>query len=343
MAAPAVHVLSAGSALPGPPVGNDALAHRFGMDALWEQWVDTFIGTRTRHLAVDLDSGEVRHSLADLAETAARHALTAASLAPADVDAVVLATATPDQLMPATVNVVADRLGIDGVPTYQLQSGCAGAVQALDLGRLLLAAGGLRTVLVLGGDVCAKHFDLGVDLAGLRPSELVNVVLFGDGAGAAVLSADPAPGAALVHRVLNRLTGAGRAPGQTLDWFGPAAPPGAGAAVSEDYKAVEAAVPGMAKEIVAELLDGLGWCPADVDHLLPPQLSGTMTARIVDGLAIPAAREVTLVRETGNNGNAMPFLQLERALPDMLPGDRAIGVAVESSKWIKAGFAVEKI
>jgi 3-oxoacyl-[acyl-carrier-protein] synthase-3 len=343
MAVPDIHVLAAGTALPGPPVDNAALARRFGMDTLWEEWVDTFIDTHTRHLAVDLESGQVRYSLADLAESAGRHALTAASLDPSEVDVLVLGTATPDMLMPATVNVVADRLGIDGVPTYQLQSGCAGAVQALDVGRRMLATGEHRTALVLGGDVCAKHFDLGVDLAGLQPSELVNVVLFGDGAGAAVLTTEPVPGSATILRVINRLTGLNRPPGQVLEWFGPAHPPTGRVAVNEDYKAIELSVPTMAAEVLKELIDELGWHSGDIDYLLPPQLSGTMTARIVEALQLPGAREITCVRETGNNGNAMPFLQLERALADMVSGDRAIGIAVESSKWIKAGFALEKI
>src|SRR5262245_41344627 len=119
-----IRIRSAGSALPGPAIDNAALARRFGMEPLWEQWIDVFIGTATRHLAVDLATGEVRSSLAELGETAARRALAAAGLAPGDVDVVVLGTATPDKLMPATVNVIADRLGIDGIPTYQLQSGC---------------------------------------------------------------------------------------------------------------------------------------------------------------------------------------------------------------------------
>lgn len=62
MSTPEVRILAAGSALPGQPVDNAALARRFNMDTSWEQWVDAFIGTRSRHLAVDLESGEVRSS-----------------------------------------------------------------------------------------------------------------------------------------------------------------------------------------------------------------------------------------------------------------------------------------
>jgi 3-oxoacyl-[acyl-carrier-protein] synthase III len=342
MGTPDVRILSAGSALPGPPVDNGMLARRFDMDATWRQWVDVFIGTRFRHLAVDLDSGEVRSSLAELAETAARRALEAADLRPEDVDVMVLGTATPDQLMPATVNLVAERLGIDQIPTYQLQSGCTGAIGALDVAAQFLRTGEHRFALVLGGDVCAKHFDLDLDLRSLDPTELVNVVLFGDGAGAAVLTAEPVPGAAVFRRVLNRLTGLGRAPGQIVDWYGQADRRTAGPALREDYKAVEQLVPVMAVEVLKELLGELDWADTDVDYLLPPQLSGTMTARIVEELGLPVAEEISCVADIANIGNAAPFVQLERLLPAMPPGDRAIGIAIESSKWIKAGFALGK-
>ena len=343
MQAVAIHILGVGTALPGPPVDNAKLARWFGMDGAWQSWVDTFIGTRSRHLAVDGDTGEVRYSLADLGETAGQRALAAAGVGPGDIDFIVMGCSTPDDLMPATVNMIADRLGINDVPTYQLQSGCAGAVQALDVARQLLETGRHKTALVLGGDVCAKYVDPSMDLKSMAPAQLVNVVLFGDGAGAAVLTTEPTPGSAVLVDVLNRLTGLGRAPGQILRWFGPTNRPVEQQGGAEDYKAIERDVPVMAREILEELLERLEWKAEDVDYVLPPQLSGRMTQLIVEGLPVPDAQEISCVRETGNNGNALVFFQLERALPRMLPGERAVGVAVESSKWIKSGFALEKL
>lgn len=344
MDASEIRILSAASALPGEPVDNAALAQRFGMDHLWEQWVDAFIGTRTRHLAVDLASGKITATLADLAETAARRALAAAGVQPSDIDVMVMGTATPDLLMPTTVNMVADRLGIDGIATFQLQSGCSGAVGALDVARqLMVASGRPRTALVLGGDVCAKHFDLKASLKGLPPAELVNVLLFGDGAGAAVLSTEPRPGSTALRHLVNRLTGLGREPGQIVEWFGMADRDSDRSAVREDYKAIEESVPVMAVEVLGTLLDDLGWAPGDVDYLLPPQLSGRMTRKIVERLGLPGAEEISCVTETGNTGNALPFIQLERTLPEMATGDRAVAIAIESSKWIRAAFALERV
>jgi len=337
-----VYIRSVGCALPGEPVDNARLAKAFGLDQVWEQWMEVFIGTDTRYLATDLDTGERYCTLAELGTTAARRALAGGSMAPGDIDLIVMATATPDMLMPATVNMIADALGINDVTTFQLQSGCTGAVQALQVASQFLGRGGHRNALVIGGDTCAKHLDTNADVTGLPPAQLVNLLLFGDAAGAVVLGTGP-DGLAVIRQVGTRLTGLGREAGQTLAWYGLAdrgreAPP-----AGENYKAIEEAVPRLAVEILGEMLGQLGWTESDFDYLLPPQLSGRMTAHIVEQLSAPAAEAVSCVTETGNTGNALPFLQLERALAAMEPGDRALAIAVESSKWIKGGFAFERL
>ncbi|MEW9533753.1 3-oxoacyl-ACP synthase III family protein [Microbispora sp. NPDC049125] len=339
MTASDAYVVGTGSALPGPPVDNAELARHFPVNA---EWIERFIGTRTRHFAVDLATGEQRTGLAELAATAAGQALAKAGVEPDEVSFVVLGTASPDSLMPATVNLAADILGIDRVPTFQLQSGCAGAVQALETAMALLSPD--RPLgLVIGGDVCAKHMDLRRGLGKLPPSELVNYAIFGDGAGAAVLSAQPAPGALAVRHVLNRFTGLGRPPGQVINWYGAAGRADGEQPVVEDYKAIEARVPVMAGEILWELLDRTGWDAGTISYLLPPQLSGVMTPRIVKELGLPGTVEVSVVAEVGNNGNALPFLQLDRLAEMVRPGERAVAVAVESSKWLKAGFTLEGV
>ncbi|MGP4028930.1 3-oxoacyl-ACP synthase III family protein [Actinomadura sp. 3N407] len=338
-----VYLHSTGTVLPGPPIDIPTLAKMFDLPSVWEQWADSFIDTPTRHYSVDLDSGELRFSLADLATTAGERALAAAGAAPSDVDLVVMGTSSPDMLMPATVNVVADRLGIDDVATYQLQSGCAGAIQALDVARRLLGSGGHRTALVLGADSCAKHLDLTADVSALPPGEQVNGVLFGDGAGAAVLRTEPGAHEVALRWTRVRCVGHGREPGQTLNWFGAADRHADRPAAIEDYQAVRDAVPPLAAETLDEALEALDWDRGELDYVLPPQLSGRMTDEIHARLDVPDAQEVSCVRDTGNTGNALPFFQLERLLPRMIAGDRAVGVAIESSKWIKAGYALEKV
>ncbi|MGA4848558.1 3-oxoacyl-ACP synthase III family protein [Streptomyces sp. G5(2025)] len=331
-------ITAVGTALPGPAVDNDHLAKTLGVN---REWVDLFIGTKTRHFAVDLTTGEQHSTLTDLAEEAAATAMRRAGARPQDIDFVVLATASPDELMPATVNKVADRLGLDQIPTYQLQSGCAGAIQALDLGRLLLQRPENRTGLVIGGDVCAKHLRLDRDFTRLPSHELVNYVLFGDGAGAVVLTGQEDAEGMAVHTVLNQFAGRGQPAGQVIRWFGAAESTDGVAPAEEDYKAIERRVPHLADEILWQLLETTGWTPEDLAYVLPPQLSGRMTRRITEHLQLPGAQEISCVADTGNNGNALPFFQLERLAERIRPGERALAICVESSKWLKGGFAVE--
>ncbi|MEV8348621.1 3-oxoacyl-ACP synthase III family protein [Streptomyces niveus] len=337
---PTSYLASVGTALPGDPVDNATLSKVLGIN---EEWIEVFIGTRTRYFARDLGTGVVRWSLADLCAQAAERALAAPGVDPSEIEFIVLGTATPDTLMPATVNHVADQLGLDQIPTFQLQSGCAGAVQALGVAQSMIAAGQYRTGLVIGGDVCSKHLDLQRDMSGAAPGDLVNYVLFGDGAGAAVLTDEPRGQGVALRQVLNRFTGLGRAPGQVIEWFGLADRYDDRQALIEDYKAIEESVPVMAVEILWEMLGELDWEAEQLDYLLPPQLSGRMTHRITEELDIPTATDISCVADTGNNGNALPFLQIEKLLERMSGGERALAVAVESSKWIKAGFALEKM
>lgn len=333
-----VRILSVGTYLPGEPVSNDRMEQVFGIRA---DWIDNLIGTETRHLAANLHQRTFEDDLASMGFKAADRALQAAPIARGDIELVVLATATPDHLMPATVNLIADRLGLNGVATYQVQAGCSGAYQALDVACQFLRAGRFRSALVVGADVINKYLDFDRDFSTLRSSELINLALFGDGAGAAVLSTDAAhPGLAIRH-VLNRFEGVGRKPGQIMNWFGSAADARGKQAAKEDYKAIEAEVPRMAAEVLQELLAQTGWSRGGVDFFLPPQLAGHMTNRIVERLELPGDRVINCVAQTGNNGNALPFIQIERLRARMRPGQRALAVAIESSKWIKVGMALE--
>ncbi|MFF4402723.1 3-oxoacyl-[acyl-carrier-protein] synthase III C-terminal domain-containing protein [Streptomyces sp. NPDC001480] len=335
-----MHLAGTGSALPGEPVDNEALSGFFGISG---DWIDLFVGTRTRHFGWDPATGKITHTLADLCAESAARALAAAGLAAADLDFLVLSTATPDTLLPTTAGETADRLGLNHLPVYQVQAGCSGAVQALDLARALLA-GGHQAGLVVGGDVTARFLRAGQDASDLATQELVNYVLFGDGAAAAVVTAEPHDARAVAVRgLLHRFAGLGRPPGQIVGWRGLAEPEPDRQMLFEDYKTIEEDVPALAGEIVWELLSTAGWTERQVDFVLPPQLSGHMTDRIVAGLGLPpGCREVSCVRDTGNTGNALPLLQLHRLLARLAPGERALSVVVESSKWIKAGLALER-
>ncbi|ORI13514.1 3-oxoacyl-ACP synthase III family protein [Rhodococcus sp. 1168] len=332
-----MHVLATGTCLPGAAVDNAALAGRFGMNA---EWIELFVGTRTRYFGVDLDSGARTHSIVDLGTHAARQALDRAGLEPSDIDFLVLATATPDSLMPTSATGIADRLGLNLIPAYQLQSGCSGAISALDVGGRMLDDD-RRIGLVIGADLCAKHMVLDRDISGMPPATLVNYMLFGDGAGAMVIAADPTDAVMRIDTVHCVFTGLDSAPGQIIEWFGEADRLSDVTAVREDYKAIERRVPGMSVETAGELLRRSSWSADDIDFLLPPQLSGIMTARIRKEMGMDGAREISCVAATGNSGNALAFLQFDSLAGVIEPGNRALAIAIESSRWIRGGITLE--
>jgi 3-oxoacyl-[acyl-carrier-protein] synthase III len=335
-----VTIAGIGTFLPGTPINNQQIAEVFHVN---EEWIEFFIGNKTRHLAIDLNTRKVMYSLADICSYAAKAAIENSGYSANQIEFVVMATATPDNLMPATVNLVAEKLGINYIPTYQLQSGCAGAIQALDVAQQFLLSGSYKTGLVIGGDICNKYIDMNRDFSKMSSSELVNYVLFGDGAGAVVLTRESQAEGLVIENIFNQLTGLNKEPGQVINWFGGAIQDdNLTQAVKEDYKAIEKNVPTMAKEILHHLMDEMQWSMDSVDFIMPPQLSGNMTQRIIKLMEFPEEKAVNCVAETGNNGNALPFLQLQRLDNLMQDGQRAFGVAVESSKWIKSGLALSK-
>ncbi|HSV68394.1 MAG TPA: 3-oxoacyl-ACP synthase III family protein [Mycobacteriales bacterium] len=339
--------------LPGEPVTNRDMAARFG---LHEQWLDRMTGNRSRYFCTEDSPAGVPRSTADLATAAGAQAIEAASVDPASLDFLVLTTASPDHLMPATVNLVADRLGLNDLPTFQLMSGCAGALQGLYTARALLA-GGMRRGLVIGADTCLKLWPSARDIKTMKPAEIINFALFGDGAGAAVVDADThgGPGLVVEHLFL-RTIGKGRKPAQIIRWYGaggapqvpgpngPNGPTSREPMGEEDYKAIERHVPETASAILAELTAVTGWPVAEVEHILTPQLNGVMTEKIREHLGVRPDQAVSCVAETGNNGNALPFIQLHRALrridAGIGAGGRVLVATVESSKWIISGMAL---
>jgi 3-oxoacyl-[acyl-carrier-protein] synthase-3 len=336
---PDAHIVSTGTALPGEPIDNEAMASRFGTNA---DWVETFIGTRQRHFAVDLKTGHATHTLTDLGAQACTQAIARAGLQPRDVDFLVLGTSSPDTLVPATVNLIADRLGIDQVSTYQLQSGCAGALQALDIACRLLDEEHLIG-LVVGADICVKHLVLDLDTSSVPPTELANHALLGDGAAAAVVASELVPGSIAVRRVLNRFNGLGRAPGQVVGWFGADDRDRCQQSVEESHTAIEERVPQLARQAMLEVLGMTGWYASSMSYLLPPQLSGRMARRITKDLGLNGVTEISCVADIGYTGNALPFFQLDLLRDRIVANERAVAIAIESSKWVKTAVTLEGV
>jgi 3-oxoacyl-[acyl-carrier-protein] synthase-3 len=142
------------------------------MVATNDQWITERTGIRERHIA------EPGVATSDLAFEAARICLSRRGLAPTDVDAIIVATVTPDMFFPATACLVQEKLGATGAWGFDLSAACSGFLYALQVGAKLVESGAHKHVLVIGADVMSSIVDY---------TDRSTCILFGDGAGAVLL------------------------------------------------------------------------------------------------------------------------------------------------------------
>jgi len=164
-----VRIVGTGSYVPDAVITNDHLHKRFGFDSEW-------IVKRTGIL-------ERRHALphqatSDLCAEAARRCISQAGVNPADIDLLLLATFTPDMAFPSTACLVQDQLQLN-CPAFDMQAACAGFMYALITGVAYVASGASDLALIVGGD-CNSRI--------LNPNDIKTYPLFGDGAGAVLLT-----------------------------------------------------------------------------------------------------------------------------------------------------------
>jgi 3-oxoacyl-[acyl-carrier-protein] synthase-3 len=151
-----------------------------------DEWITSRTGIRERHV---VGEGE---STSSLAVAAGQRALEAAGLAAGDVDAVIVATVTPDNQFPATACKVQAALGATRAAAFDLSAACSGFLYGLAVGRSLVASGTARNVLLIGAETLSRIVDYG---------DRTSCILFGDGAGAAVLSTQFERGEILPSRI----------------------------------------------------------------------------------------------------------------------------------------------
>ncbi|AWM40936.1 3-oxoacyl-[acyl-carrier-protein] synthase 3 [Gemmata obscuriglobus] len=164
-----------GSALPTRVVPNQEFTDVLGLDTS-DEWIRTRTGIRERRFAGPGDTS------ATLGTAAARAALASAGLTAADLDLIVCATVTPDLMCPATAALIQAGLGTRPIPAFDLSAACSGFLYALSVGAQFIYTGAARHALLVGADVLSRTLDF---------TDRNSCILFGDGAGAVVLSAAP--------------------------------------------------------------------------------------------------------------------------------------------------------
>jgi len=292
-------VVGLGHKLPDRVVPNGPIAERIGVDA---EWIVRRTGIRERRYAAP----EERTS--DLAVAAGRRALQDADLKPSDVDLVLVATMTPDELTPNTAPLVAEDLGI-GVGAFDVGAACTGWLSALSTGAALVETGRSDAALVIGAETLSRvtNFD-----------DKRTASLFGDGAGAVVLSAH---GEGQIGPIVLASDGS---MGDTIT-----ATHAERLLVMDGHTTFNKAVKVLA-DSTREACELAGVGLDEIDLFVYHQANGRILRAVAEKLELPEERVADYVGETGNTSAASIPLTLSLLREDgrLRPGQRLLLSAV---------------
>lgn len=296
-------VSGCGSYLPARVVTNGELATRIDTS---DDWIRQRTGICQRHIAAE---GELT---SDLGRKAAEAALADAGLSARDLDMIVVATSTPDETFPATATRIQAQLGMTRGAAFDVQAVCTGFVYALGVADNFVRLGQAETVLVIGTETFSRILDW---------EDRTTCVLFGDGAGAVVLTRSEGEGNAKDRGVLStHLFSDGRHHDALYVDGGPSSTGTVGALRMEGREVFRHAVERMAEAIDAAL-EANALTPGDIDWLVPHQAN----ARIIDAMGrrlnLPRDRVVVTVDRHANTSAASIPLALCEAVGDGRIGD----------------------
>lgn len=295
-------IVGTGSYLPAKRVTNHELAAQLAEQGIEtsDEWIVTRSGISARHYA---EPGQLS---SDLALHAAQRALEAAGMQANDIDLIIMATSTPDHLggFPSTACVVQRKLGItNGAPAMDVQAVCSGFVYAMSVADSFIKSGAHKNVLVIGAEVFSRILDF---------KDRTTCVLFGDGAGAVIMSASQEPG------VLATKLHADGSHGHIL------CVPGSvdnGAVAGSAYlymdgPAVFKLAVSVLDKVAREALAAAEVDAADVDWLIPHQANIRIMQGTAKKLGLPLEKMVVTVDEHGNTSAASIPLALDQAVRD---------------------------
>ena len=279
-----------------------------------DEWITQRTGIRARHIAAEDETTSV------LAVRAARSALDMARIRPADVDAIVLATATPGSHLSRMCGPCTGGVGCGGA-AFDVHAVCAGFLHALSVADNMIRLGQCQTALVIG----AETFSRVVDWA-----DRGTCVLFGDGAGAVVMQSTPDGGEAPSRGILStHLRSAGRHEALLRADGGPSSTGTVGVVRMNGKAVFRHAVINLA-EIAESALGANGLAASDIDWLVPHQANERIITATAERLGIPSDRVVTTVEHHANTSAASIPLALDTATRDgrIQPGQLVLMAAI---------------
>lgn len=310
-----VGILGTGSYLPENKVTN------FDMEKIVDtsdEWIRTRTGIGARHFAAD---GE---ATSDMAAKAAEKALEAAGITAEEIDLIIVGTCTPDMLLPATACLVQAKLGVSGCAAFDLETACSGFVYGMEIARNFIATGTYNKVLVIGAEKLSSILDF---------EDRTTCVLFGDGAGAAVLGpVEDGKG------ILSSELGANGSKGMVLKVdAGGSRIPATEETVAEKlhYLSMDGSeVFKFAVRIMGSssmnVIEKAGLSLEDIDFLVPHQANMRIISSAAKKLKLPMERVQVNLDEYGNMSAASIPVALDEALRS--------GKIKEGDKTVLVGF-----
>jgi len=265
-----------------------------------DEWIRERTGIAQRHIAAD-DEYTV-----DLAEAAARRALQAAGVNASELDLIIVATTTADQVFPSTACLLQSRLDVHGCPAFDIQAVCTGFVYALSVADQFIRTGMAGNALVVGAETFSRIIDW---------TDRNTCVLFGDGAGAVVLRADTQPGILSTHLHADgdyaSLLQVPKGVSNQLD----AVQHGCAFVQMEGSEVFRMAVKSLGS-IVDETLEANNLQKSDIDWLVPHQANQRIILATAKKLSMPLDKVVQTVAQHGNTSAASIPLALDVAVRD---------------------------
>ncbi len=288
-------IIGTGSYLPAKTLTN------FDLEKIVEtshDWIVSRSGIHERHIAAD-------HELtSDLALQASLRAIAAAGISVEEIDLVIVATTTPDQIFPSTACILQDKLGIKNRgAAFDMQAVCGGFIYALNTADLYIRGGQAKTVLVVGAEVLSRILDW---------NDRTTCVLFGDGAGAVILQASATPGVVASklhadgsHRGMLKAEGNVRHGAVQGDPF-----------IKMEGQAVFKFAVKVLSEVVEEVLEENNLQGSDIDWLVPHQANIRIMEATAKKLGLSMDNVIVTVATHGNTSAASIPLALDTAVRD---------------------------
>lgn len=267
-----------------------------------DEWITSRTGIKQRHKAKENEYTSM------FGTAAAKMALERAGLEPTDIDLIVCATTTPDQIMPSTGALIQAQIGATNAAGMDIFAACSGFIYGLTMVESMIRTGQIRYALVIGAEVLTKYVDY---------TDRTTCVIFGDGAGAAVVGPVEAPKGILATKIRSD----GRYEEQLYA-------PGGGTKLGTTHETIDnrmhffkmkgnelfkVAVRSMA-DISAEMLEKAGYTVDDVKVVIPHQANQRITDAVASRLGVPEEKVYSNIAEHGNTSSASIPIALDECI-----------------------------